>query len=53
MQLRKVSPRNGPITDLDELLLVRGVTPELLYGLDQNVPLVGTQDTANTARLQD
>ncbi|MEM9657243.1 MAG: hypothetical protein AAF961_02675, partial [Planctomycetota bacterium] len=29
-------PRNGPIHDLDELLLVRGVTPELLYGLDQN-----------------
>jgi DNA uptake protein ComE-like DNA-binding protein len=29
-------PRNGPIADLDELLLVRGVTPELLYGLDQN-----------------
>jgi hypothetical protein len=30
------APRNGPIADLDELLLVRGVTPELLYGLDQN-----------------
>jgi DNA uptake protein ComE-like DNA-binding protein len=30
------APRNGPIPDLDELLLVRGVTPELLYGLDQN-----------------
>jgi DNA uptake protein ComE-like DNA-binding protein len=29
-------PRNGPIADLDELLMVRGVTPELLYGLDQN-----------------
>jgi DNA uptake protein ComE-like DNA-binding protein len=29
-------PRNGPIASLDELLLVRGVTPELLYGLDQN-----------------
>jgi DNA uptake protein ComE-like DNA-binding protein len=29
-------PRNAPIADLDELLLVRGVTPELLYGLDQN-----------------
>jgi hypothetical protein len=28
--------RNGPIASLDELLLVRGVTPELLYGLDQN-----------------
>ncbi len=30
------APRNGPIAGLDELLLVRGVTPELLYGLDQN-----------------
>lgn len=30
------APRNGPIADLDELLLIRGVTPELLYGLDQN-----------------
>lgn len=30
------APRNGAIADLDELLLVRGVTPELLYGLDQN-----------------
>lgn len=29
-------PRNGPIADLDELLMVRGVTPELLYGVDQN-----------------
>jgi DNA uptake protein ComE-like DNA-binding protein len=30
------APRNGPIADFDELLLVRGVTPELLYGLDAN-----------------
>lgn len=29
-------PRNGQLTSLDELLLVRGVTPELLYGLDVN-----------------
>lgn len=29
-------PRNGPIAALDELLLVRGVTSELLYGLDSN-----------------
>ncbi len=29
-------PRNGPIADLDELLYVRGITPELLYGVDQN-----------------
>jgi hypothetical protein len=30
------TPRNAPLADVDELLLVRGVTPELLYGLDQN-----------------
>ncbi len=29
-------PRNGPISSLDELLQVRGVTPELLYGQDSN-----------------
>ncbi len=28
--------KNGPIESLDELLLVRGVTPELLYGEDAN-----------------
>ena len=30
------SPRNGRIHTLDELLMVRGVTPELLYGMDVN-----------------
>jgi DNA uptake protein ComE-like DNA-binding protein len=30
------APRNGPLASLDELLLVRGVTPELLWGVDQN-----------------
>lgn len=29
-------PRNGPLQSLSELLQVRGVTPELLYGLDAN-----------------
>jgi type II secretory pathway component PulK len=28
--------KNGPIHTLDELLLVRGVTPQLLYGTDRN-----------------
>ena len=28
--------KNGPLNTLDELLLVRGVTPQLLYGTDQN-----------------
>lgn len=29
-------PQNGPLESLDQLLLVRDVTPELLYGLDRN-----------------
>lgn len=29
-------PANGPITSVDELLLVRGVTPTLMYGADAN-----------------
>ena len=29
-------PRNGPLESIEELLLVRGVTPELLYGPDRN-----------------
>lgn len=28
--------RNGPLQSVEELLLVRGVTPSLLFGLDQN-----------------
>jgi type II secretory pathway component PulK len=28
--------KNGPLNTLDELLLVRGVTPQLLYGTDRN-----------------
>lgn len=30
------TPRNGPLSNLDELLMVRGVTPQLLYGIDTN-----------------
>ncbi len=29
-------PLNGPLTSIEQLLLVRGVTPQLLYGYDQN-----------------
>lgn len=28
--------KNGPLNSLDELLMVKGVTPELLYGTDRN-----------------
>jgi len=30
------APKNGPIDSVEELLLVRGVTPELLFGIDAN-----------------
>lgn len=29
-------PANGPINSIEQLLLVRGVTPELLFGYDEN-----------------
>ncbi|MFV2065749.1 MAG: general secretion pathway protein GspK [Pirellulales bacterium] len=29
-------PRNGPLESIEELLLVRGVTPTLLFGADRN-----------------
>jgi len=29
-------PRNGPLESIEELLLVRGVTPALLFGADRN-----------------
>lgn len=31
-----ISPRNGPIESIEELLLVKGMTPEILYGEDTN-----------------
>jgi len=30
------APQNGPMNSVEELLLVRGVTPELLFGVDVN-----------------
>ena len=30
------APKNGPLATVEELLLVRGVTPELLFGADVN-----------------
>jgi len=30
------APKNGPIDSVEELLLVRGVTPQLLFGVDAN-----------------
>ena len=39
--------KNGPIDSIDELLLVRGITRDLLYGTDWNRN--GTQDTTESA----
>jgi type II secretory pathway component PulK len=41
--------KNGPLNSLDELLLVKGVTPQLLYGSDQNQN--GLSDEANGTGL--
>jgi DNA uptake protein ComE-like DNA-binding protein len=41
------SPRNGPIHTMEELLLVQGVTEELLFGVDRNrngLPDAGESD---------
>jgi type II secretory pathway component PulK len=38
--------KNGPINSLEELLLVRGVTPDLLFGTDRNRN--GVQDPSET-----
>ncbi|MBX9626288.1 MAG: general secretion pathway protein GspK, partial [Gemmataceae bacterium] len=36
--------KNGPLSSLDELLLVKGVTPQLLYGSDRNRNGVADED---------
>ena len=48
-------PRNGPLTSLDELLQVQGVTPELLYGLDanRNFQLDATETSRGTLQFVD
>ncbi len=42
--------KNGPLNSLDELLLVRGVTPELLYGGDKNRNGVQDEGEADNTR---
>ena len=39
------APRNGPPATIEELLLVRGVTPQLLFGLDAARMAGGSIDT--------
>jgi type II secretory pathway component PulK len=42
--------KNGPVNSVEELLLVKGVTPELLFGADRNRN--GVQDPEETASGQ-
>ena len=42
-------PANGPIESIEQLLLVRGVTPQLLFGYDENRN--GVLDAAESARM--
>jgi hypothetical protein len=43
--------KNGPLNSVDELLLVKGVTPQLLYGTDRNLNGVA-DDGGNTDQLR-
>jgi hypothetical protein len=43
------SPANGPIQSIEQLLLVKGVTPQLLYGYDENRN--GLLDTAEQTKM--
>lgn len=44
-------PANGPIHSIEQLLLVRGVTPALLFGYDENRNGYLDQDEANKMNL--
>lgn len=48
------SPANGPMQSVEELLLVRGVTPQLLFGndLDRNGVLLGSELTSMSTSTQ-
>jgi type II secretory pathway component PulK len=41
--------KNGPLNSLDELLLVKGVTPQLLFGTDRNRNGVADDDPGGSA----
>lgn len=46
-------PQNGPLESIDQLLLVRDVTPELLYGFDRNQNFQIEATEAQLYALQD
>jgi DNA uptake protein ComE-like DNA-binding protein len=52
---RPYRAKNGPLDTLDELLLVRGVTPELLFGedFDRNGLLESNEDDGDVSRPAD
>ncbi len=44
------APKNGPLESVEELLLVRGVTPQLLFGMDVNRNgMIDAQESANAS----
>ncbi|MFM8396996.1 MAG: hypothetical protein ACKOAH_04140, partial [Pirellula sp.] len=45
------APVNGPLNSIEQLLLVRGVTPYLLFGLDQNRNGVLESSESNVAMM--
>ena len=52
------APKNGPLETVEELLLVRGVTPQLLFGADINRngqldPHEQTDDSTSAADYRD
>jgi hypothetical protein len=44
-------PQNGPFESIDQLLLVRDVTPELLYGFDRNRNFVVDDTEAQATQI--
>ena len=45
------APVNGPLNSIEQLLLVRGVTPYLLFGLDQNRNGILESSESNAAMM--
>lgn len=45
-------PQNGPLESIDQLLLVRDITPELLFGFDRNRNYVVDTDEAQMYGLE-
>lgn len=46
------APRNGPLATIEELLLVRGVTPSLLFGVDANRNGIADRNEADPQSIE-